>query len=249
MVNSVKRSVAIMELLGREGRMNLTELYKRLKIPKSTAFSILSTLVHERLVEKDETTGYFSLGIRLLELGQEAQENFELRRVASPYLQALNRSLDETVHLTVLENDQVLYVECFESSKRLRTYSVIGVRGPLHCTAVGKAILAFLDDDELMRLAGRIKLEKFTDSTLTTKKALIENLAETRRLGYSVDNVEHEEGVRCVGAPIRDNRGRVCASISISGPTQRITTDKVPELAGQAVATALDISRRLGYRG
>lgn len=249
MVNSVKRAAAILSLLGKEGRLSLTQICRTLRIPKSTTFSILETLEAERIVEKDEPTGTFSLGIRLLELGQEAQKNFELRKVASPYLQQLNHALDETVHLTVLDGDEVLYVECFESSKRLRTYSVIGVRGPLHCTAVGKAILAFLDDDQKIRLVNRLELVKFTPNTITERKVLLEDLELVRRRGYSVDDVEHEEGVRCVGAPVYDNKGRACASISISGPTQRITKERVEELAGRARETARDISERLGYRG
>ena len=246
MVNSVKRAVAILSLLGKEGRLSLTQICKTLHIPKSTTFSILETLEVERLIEKDEPTGTFSLGVRLLELGQEAQKNFELRKVASPYLQHLNYVLDETVHLTVLDDDEVLYVECFESSKRLRTYSVIGVRGPLHCTAVGKAILAFLDDDQKIRLVNKLTLERFTKTTITDKKSLLEDLERVRKRGYSVDNVEHEEGVRCVGVPVYDNKGRVCASIS--GPTQRITEEKVEDLARHAKDCALDISKRLGYR-
>jgi len=215
MVNSVKRAAAILSLLGKEGRLSLTQICRTLRIPKSTTFSILETLEAERIVEKDEPTGTFSLGIRLLELGQEAQKNFELRKVASPYLQQLNHALDETVHLTVLDDDEVLYVECFESSKRLRTYSVIGIRGPLHCTAVGKAILAFLDDDQKIRLVNRLELVKFTPNTITERKALLEDLDLVRRRGYSVDDVEHEEGVRCVGAPVYDNKGRASGCLSI----------------------------------
>jgi DNA-binding IclR family transcriptional regulator len=248
MVNSVKRAVAILGLLGTRGRLNLTQICKTLHIPKSTAFSILETLTEENLVAKDEPTGTFSLGIRLLELGQEAQENFELRRVASPFLQQLNRTLDETVHLTVLEGDVVLYVDCYESTKRLRIYSVIGVRGPLYCTAVGKAILAFLDDDEQIRLLNRMTYQRFTAKTHSGPDTLTKDLKCIRERGYSIDDVEHEEGVRCVGAPIYDNKGRVCASLSISGPTQRITPEAVEGLAREAMSTALEISRKLGYR-
>jgi IclR family KDG regulon transcriptional repressor len=249
MVNSVQRAAAILGLLMREGRLGLSQVARSLGIPKSTAHSILETLEGEGLVGRDGSTGTFGLGIRLLELGQAAQESFELRRVASPHLLALNRDLDETVHLTVLDGDVVLYVECFESSKRLRTYSVIGVRAPLHCTAVGKAILAFLDDDEQIRLLNRIPLDRFTARTITGRTALRAHLKAVRARGWSVDDVEHEEGVRCVGAPVFDHLGRVCASISISGPTQRITAGSLPRLAKKAQATALAISRTLGYRG
>ena len=152
------------------------------------------------------------------------------------------------MHLTVLDGDAALYVDCYESSKRLRTYSVIGIRGPLYCTAVGKAILAFLDDDQQIRLINRMTFRQFTAKTHTGADSLKTDLAAIRKRGYSVDDVEHEEGVRCVGSPIYDNRGRVCASLSISGPTQRITRDAAGELARQAVATAREISRKLGYR-
>jgi DNA-binding IclR family transcriptional regulator len=249
MVNSVRRASAILGLLGRERRLGLSQVARSLRIPKSTTHSIIETLVREGLVARDGLTGTFSLGIRLLELGQAAQENFELRRVASPRLLALNREVDETVHLTVLDGDVVLYVDCFESSKRLRTYSVIGVRAPLHCTAVGKAILAFLDDDEQIRLVNRLPLERFTERTITDRAALLAQLRTVRSRGWSVDDVEHEEGVRCVGVPVFDNRARVAASISISGPTQRIRLNLLPSLARTARVAALDVSRALGYRG
>ena len=248
MVNSVKRAFAILTLLGIKGRMTLSQLCRELKIPKSTAFSILETLEHEQAVAREEETGMYTLGIRLLELGQEAQQNFELRRVASPILQQLNREIDETVHLTVLDNDVVLYVDCYESSKRLRTYSVIGVRAPLYCTAVGKAILAFLDYDEQMRIINRMQFQQFTPNTITDRDALLRNLEEVRQRGYSVDDIEHEEGVRCVGAPIYNNKGRVCASLSISGPASRITTERIEDFGQKAISTAQEISRRLGYR-
>lgn len=248
MVNSVARAFAILTLLGKKGRLTLSQLCRDLKIPKSTAFSILETLEKEQAVVREDETGMYSLGIRLLELGQEAQANFELRRVASPVLQQLNREIDETVHLTVLDNDEVLYVDCYESSKRLRTYSVIGVRAPLYCTAVGKAILAFLDDDERMKLLNHMRFERFTPKTITDRKGLLHELEEVRRLGYSIDDIEHEEGVRCVGAPIYNNRGRVCASLSISGPASRITEERIPFFAQKAIETAQEISRRLGFR-
>jgi len=248
MVNSVLRAFAILTLLGKKERMTLSQLCKELRIPKSTAFSILETLEKEQAVVREEETGMYSLGIRLLELGQEAQQNFELRRVASPVIQQLNREIDETVHLTVLDNDVVLYVDCYESSKRLRTYSVIGVRAPLYCTAVGKAILAFLDQDEQSRIIQRMQFQQFTPNTITSREALLKNLDEVRRKGYSVDDIEHEEGVRCVGAPIYNNKGRVCASISISGPASRITSERIEFFAQKVLEAAREISRRLGYR-
>ena len=140
-----------------------------------------------------------------------AQSDLEIRRVASPFLKELNSELDETVHLTVLEGNEVLYVDCLESTKRLRTYSVIGVRAPLYCTSVGKAILAFLEPKELEKILDSLIFEKFTENTITDKIFLMDELKMIAQRGYAVDNMEHEEGLRCVGAPIRNHNGkRVC---------------------------------------
>ena len=143
MVNSVLRAVKLLEYLGKNEGRTVTHISKTLGYPKSTTHEILATLEHENLVSKDQHNCYH-LGLKLFELGSMAQTDLEIRRVAAPFLKQLNAELDETVHLTVLEENEVLYVECLESSKRLRTYSVLGVRAPLYCTSVGKAILAFL---------------------------------------------------------------------------------------------------------
>jgi DNA-binding IclR family transcriptional regulator len=160
----------------------------------------------------------------------------------------LNAELDETVHLTVLEGNEVLYVDCLESSKRLRTYSVIGVRAPLYCTSVGKAILAFLDNEEQNRILDTITFEKFTENTITDKSFLKDELRTIAQRGYAVDNMEHEEGLRCVGAPIRNHAGKVFAAISVSGPSQRITLGNVSEIGKVVIAQAESISKQLGYR-
>ncbi|MGQ9630529.1 MAG: IclR family transcriptional regulator [bacterium] len=247
LVKSVWRAVKILESFDRGERgMGVTELSRRLGFPKSSVHDILSTLEAEGIVERDPDSQRYRLGLKLFELGNMARSNLELRKVAVPFLKELNSRLDETVHLTVLDEGEVLYIECFESTKRLRTYSVIGVRAPLHCTAVGKAILAFLPEDEADEIIRRRGLERFTENTITDPQRLKEELARIRSLGYSVDNMEHEEGVKCVGAPIRNNEGKVFASISVSGPSQRITPERIPEIAELVVTTAKEISRRIG---
>ncbi len=247
-VKSVYRASEILDFIAERKHVTLAEVSRELGIPKSTAHEIIYTLTAVGILEKEEKTGEYSLGIKLIELGNHAQQNLEIRRIATPIMRELNEELDETVHLTVLDDDEVLYVECFESSKRLRTYSVIGIRAPLYCTAVGKAILAGIDEGEVDRVIERRGLKAFTRNTITDRDKLIEELKRTRKRGYSVDNVEHEEGVRCVGAPIRDISGRVVASISVSGPTQRITEDKIPEIGRIVREKAERISRLLGYR-
>jgi IclR family transcriptional regulator, KDG regulon repressor len=247
MVRSVARAIQILEFLGNHEGANVTEISQRLGFPKSTSHEILSTLEQENIIAKDQHNRYH-LGLKLFELGSMAQTDLEIRRVASPYVKQLNAELDETVHLTVLEGDQVLYVDCLESSKRLRTYSVLGIRAPLYCTSVGKAILAFLDEERREALLAAMRLEKFTENTITDKAFLTDELQMIAQRGYAVDNMEHEDGLRCVGAPIRNHAGRVFAAISVSGPSQRITLGNVSQIGKVVMAQAANISEQLGYR-
>jgi DNA-binding IclR family transcriptional regulator len=176
-----------------------------------------------------------------------AQADLEIRRVALPLIKQLNAELDETVHLTVLEGNEVLYVDCLESSKRLRTYSVIGVKAPLYCTSVGKAILAFLEVEKQEAILHSVTLEKFTENTITDRSFLMDELRTIAQRGYAVDNMEHEEGLRCIGAPIRNRAGNVFAAISVSGPSQRITLGNVSEIGRVVMTQAEKISEQLGY--
>jgi len=246
-IRSVGRAIKILEAFNNKSKLGITEISKMLQIPKSTTHDIVTTLEKEGILEKDSESSKYYLGIKLFELGDRARENFELRKVAIPYLKELNEMFDETVHLTVPENGEVLYIECFESTKRLRTYSVIGIRAPMYCTAVGKAILAFLPDKEINKIIGK-GLKRFTNNTITDNKKLLDELKKIRKTGYAVDNMEHEEGVRCVGAPIKENSGYPIASISISGPSQRITDEMIPQLAFHTIRVANAISERIVYR-
>jgi DNA-binding IclR family transcriptional regulator len=248
MVNTVFKAMRILEKLGNGQALGLSEISRELGLPKSSAHGILETLVLEKAVEKNPSTGKYSLGLRLIELGNRAQQGLDICRIAAPFLNGLNLEFDETVHLTILEGDEVLYVDCIESRRRLRTYSVIGVRAPLYCTSVGKAILAFLPDDEVARIAGEKGLAAMTPTTITTLDRLFEEIGTIRKLGYAVDDMEHEDHLRCVGAPIRNARGEVFASISLSGPAERHTRARIAQMAPSLLRATEDISRRLGFR-
>jgi len=247
-VKPVHNAIRILEILGHEQSMGVTQISKHLQMPKSSVHDILSTLHNDGLVEKDCERNHYSLGLRLFELGNMARANLELRRISIPFLRSLNEVLDETVHLTILDGWQVLYVECFESAKQLRTYSVIGVRAPLHCTAVGKAILAFFTDKQVDRMIKAMGLARFTENTITDRERLDREMNAIRQRGYAVDNAEHEEGVRCIGAPIHNHEAAVMASISVSGPSQRMTPERDEEVGELVMSKTAEISRSLGYR-
>ena len=248
MVKSVFRAVQILDVLSSEGERSVTEISKSLNFPKSSVHEIISTLLEAGILEKDTDRNKYSLGLKLFELGKQAQANLEISKVAVPSLRVLHEQLDETVHLTVLDGKEVLYTECFESTKRLRTYSVIGIRAPLHCTAVGKAILAYLDEVDVEEVIQSMGLPRFTENTITDRQRLDAEMKKIRDCGFAIDDMEHEDGVRCVGAPVRNYTGKVVASISASGPSQRMTSSRLEEIALLVMDRAGEISRRLGYK-
>lgn len=247
-VKSVQRAIQILELLSERHRLTATDVTKLTGFPKSTVHDILATLEAERLVHREEDSNRFSLGFKLFGLGNTARIDMDLRRIAYPYLQDINRQLDETVQLAVLDDYEVLYLEAIESSKRLRTYSVIGVRAPAYCSAVGKSILANSPQDAVDDYLNHVELRRFTDKTITDPGEFRSELERVRTQGYGVDDREHEEWVRCIGAPIIDYTGRAVAGISITGPSQRLSDERVPQLAKPIISSVAEISLRLGHQ-
>lgn len=247
-VRSVRRAVQILETFREQPSLTVTELSRTLKLPKSSVFELVSTLAAEGLVQKEDSSRRYHLGFKLLELARAAGDELEVRQAAHPLIEKLRDELDETVQLTVLDGEQILYVDGCESSRTLRTFFEAGDRAPLHCTALGKAILAHLPPADTRRVLRRRSLRAFTSRTLTDPAALHRELERTAERGYSVDDMEHEEGVRCVGAPIRDREGRVFAAISVSGPAHRLKPARDADIARRVVAVADQISKRLGYR-
>ncbi len=247
MVSTVRKSIQILNTLAADGDLSATDISRRLGLPKSSVHNILTTLLAERMIERNPDTGRYHLGVKLIELGHKAHTSIDVGQVARSELVRLNQVTDETVHLTLLDEEQILYADCVESSKRLRTYSVIGVLAPLHCTSVGKAILAFQPEEFIERYIDHHGLPRFTANTITDPETLHLELERIRGLGYAVDNMEHEDHIRCIGAPIRNARGQVFASISVSAPAARIPIDDMPALADDVVSAANTISERLGW--
>jgi len=248
MVNSVLKAVRILDVIGKSKPLGISEISRALKIPKSSTHNILQTLESEGFVERNEDTNKYNLGTRLIELGYRAQNDLAICRIAKPYLNGINQETDETVHLTLLDDDEVLYVDCVESKRRMRTYSVIGIKAPLYCTAVGKAILAELPEIYIKQIIKSKGLARLTDKTITTEADLYKDLANTRTRGYSIDNKEHEDQLTCVGAVIRDVNGEAFASLSVSGPSDRMTEERIVQIGDLVKNATSEISRKLGFR-
>jgi IclR family KDG regulon transcriptional repressor len=221
-INSLNRGLTILELLLEERFMSVTEIGKRLGINKSSAFRLLNTLKRKGFVDQDPETLKYSLGLRLLIFAQQVNANTDLSAVAKPYLKELNINMRETVHLAVMYDLNVMIIAQETGMELLSIITKIGDIEPFYCSAVGKAILAFLPEDEQNTIIDSLKMEKKTQNTITEKEQLLEELARISTKGYAVDNEEFHPGVRCLGVPIFDHRGRVVASLGISGPVKKI---------------------------
>ena len=225
-----------------------TDLLHETGLPKATLHRLLGALVEHRLLQVDARDQGYRVGLRALEMAQQSWQELDVRSAAADEILRLGVKTGETVHLAVLDDTEVVYIDKVESSQRIRMFSAIGKRGPLHCTGVGKAMLAFVEDGTRERLIARLPLRRFTPHTFATRPALEKHLAEIRRRGYAKDLEEHELGIRCAAAPIFDYRGQVVASVSVTAPSFRLTLEHLDTIAPAVVEAARNITRKLGGR-
>lgn len=245
MNNTLIKGLALLEVVARARRpQGVTELAAQLGIAKSHAHRLLQGLVELKYVQHDPATRGYAASVRLWELGSSVLEGLDLRRMAQPWMEGLLEQTGETVHLSVLDGAEVVYVHKIESHAPVRAYSQIGGRAPAHCVATGKALLAWLGPARLTALAAG--LERYTPRTIVEEAAFGREMARVRRLGYAVNRGEWRESVGGIGAPIRDLQGRVIAAVGISGPVERIKPALRKELAAQVVAAAQGISVGMG---
>ncbi|NQS89435.1 IclR family transcriptional regulator [Patescibacteria group bacterium] len=235
-------------LAGKEGPLAIREIAKHLNLSKSTVSRILLTLASRDLVQKDELTKKYDLGTGILKLARALLDRMDLRKVARPVLENLRDKASETVFLAVLRKGEVIYLDRVDSEQSVVLDGKIGESVPAHCTALGKAILAFVPKDRVEKLIQINRLQKFTKNTLTEPEKLKEELRNVSHQGHAVDNEESIAHVRCVGAPIFDNEGNVVASITLAGPSFRITNKRIPALARSIKEAARAISKSLGYQ-
>ena len=241
-IQTLAKGLRILNLLGRTRQgMGTTEIAARLDIDKSSASRLLHTLANYGFVEQDSLSARYLLGPQLVTLGQSLLNRITLRDRARPFLAELVDKTGECAHLAILAQGQALYIDQVESTAALRVESEIGTLSPLHCTALGKTLLAFGD--------GQIPadLKAFTRRTATDRSALEAQLTQTVERGYAIDDEEYNYGVRCVAAPVFDQRGRVAGAIGISGPAGRITLERIGDFGEIVTRVAADLSRRLGY--
>jgi DNA-binding IclR family transcriptional regulator len=247
-VPSIERALSVLQCLGHSNRgFSISEIGRRLKIPKSSAHLILTTLERRGFLQKNTQTGRYHFGLQLVSLSRSALENLDLREEAKPFLHGLMQESGLTVHMAVLERDEAVIVEKVEAPGLVRLASWIGRRLDVNCTGVGKVLIAFLPNDELDYLLRTKVFARHNSRTIISKSALRRELMLVKQLGYALDNEEDEPGLRCIGAPVFDENGKVVAAISVAGTTSQIGIDRIPMLASQLIRAARGISSRLGY--
>jgi DNA-binding IclR family transcriptional regulator len=245
---TLDRALTVLLEIAKNGErgLSLAECSAILGYSKATTHRILRTLSRREFVRLDEERGLYSLGITNLRLGMGFLERLDLRREAIPVLRELAALTGETVHLGTISGTDVVYIEKVESPKAVRMFSRVGDTMPAYSTGIGKAILAFLPDAELEEhLPAR--LERRTPTTIVDRGELRVEFSSIRERGYSTDNIENEDGIRCVGAPIFDHSAVVCGAISVAGPANRVGPERFEELGRMVRQRADEISVRIGH--
>ncbi|WP_341877932.1 IclR family transcriptional regulator [Defluviitalea saccharophila] len=248
-VQSVDRTLSILEVLSDyEDGLGLAELSMKLDLHKSTVHRLLSTLIIKGYVEQDAITNKYKITLKLFELGSKRIANMDILEIAKPYLKELMEKTNEVVHLVIRENTDIIYIDKVESETTIRMHSRIGRRSPMYCTAVGKAMMAWLHEKEVEDIWNKSDIQQYTAFTITNLEDMKTELNLIKQKGFAMDEQENELEVRCIGAPIFDYTGKPCAAISISGPITRMTDGKIERFSKWLIHYAAEISKKLGYK-
>ncbi len=224
-----------------EDGVGITEAANALGIDKGSASRLIATLAKYGYAEKDLETRRYRLGPMVVSLSRLVLLRNPLRETAKPYLRQLMEQTGECAHLAVFSQGKILYIDQVESPASLRVNAQVGKIAPMHCTALGKALLAF-GDYEMAR-----PLDTFTARTITDENMLNAHLEQARKQGYAVDDEEYDYGVRCIAVPVFDFRDKVVGSIGVSGPAARMTLERLPDLAHQVVTIGQALSDRMRF--
>lgn len=227
--------------------MGLIDLSDRVGLHKSTVHRLLRVLERHRLVEQNSETGKYRLGLKLFELGSRSVAHLDLAGRTRPALTQLVFETGETAHVCILDHGEVLSLANIETPRTIRTPSTVGRRNPAYCTASGKALLAFLPEEELDQIVRSEGLKSYTRNTITVAAELKSELERVRKRGWALDNEEIEENLKCIAAPVRNYTRAVVASVSIAGPAFRMTHPKIPVLVRAVLRASVRLSADLGY--
>lgn len=248
-VQSVARALELLEYMARGNReLSLTEIARGVNRPKTTVHGLIATLRDYHYVDQSMENGRYRLGVRLFELGNMVARGWDVRIMAKPAMQSLNARLGEMVQLAAEDRGEVLYLEKLDSTHLMRIVSEIGARLPMHCTGLGKVLLAYKKPAEVKRIVEEHGLSPMTEQTITDAEALMRELSRVKRQGYAIDDREVMDGLRCVAAPIFNSQGDVGYAISVSCLANNLHGARLDEVRRELIQAAENISYAMGYR-
>lgn len=247
-VQALDRGLQLLAIVAKETKTTLTELALRVGMPASTAHRLLVTLQKRGFVDFDETTQEWMIGIEAFRIGSSFVQRTSLVEAGRDVMRQLMEETGETANLGIGDEGDVVFISQIETPNPIRAFFSVGTRGPMHCSGIGKALLADMPQDKVEQVLRKKGLEEFTAKTLTSPDDLFADLETTRRRGWSYDDQERHLGMRCIAAPIHNVHGEAIAGISISGPAARLPDELISELGPKVRRAATEVTRLLGGR-
>jgi len=246
-LSSVANSIRLLtSFSGEQDELGITALASRLRLAKSTVHRLAATLTGAGFLEQNADNGKYRLGIALFELGALVRRRMDVANEGRPKLRELLEKTGETVQMGIVDHLSVLYVYEMESPHAIRMAAAVGGRAPLHCTAVGKVLLAYQPEDFVNRVL-EAGVTAYTPKTITRREALFAMLAEARARDHAIDDEESETGLRAIAAPVRNHNGTVIAAVGVAAPVQRMNKKVMQSYVPMVTAAANAVSARLGY--
>jgi IclR family acetate operon transcriptional repressor len=243
-VQAVERSLRLLEkVVWAAGEIGVRELGQASGLPVGTTHRLLKALVNQGFVSHNPSTRRYGVGPTALALAAKIGSSRSLTQLAQPYLQKLVELTGESANLAALDGEGIIYLAHVEAARTVRMFTKVGNRVPLHATGTGKAILASMTPEKRRVLLAGQRLKRYTANTITDRRKLEAELEGIRKRGYAIDAGELEEGVHCIAVPVRDHGAEVTASISVSGPSSRLTLARIGSLAPNVLRIAQAISR------
>ncbi|MBI9101567.1 MAG: IclR family transcriptional regulator [Spirochaetales bacterium] len=246
---TVTRALGLLELLSKHKNLTATQIIEMTEIHRSTTYRLLGTLIQLGYIRKGEDSGYYSLSPKILTLASSVKETRDIKEIAQPFFDELHKKTQETLHLAVLDEDELVYLDKRESTRNLRVVmgSKTGSHAPLYCTGIGKVLLSGMDEIRFREYIKTVQFVKYTGNTISGIQELMNEIDIIREQGYAEDREEHEEGVFCVAAPILGPEGKTLAAFSVSLPMVRNTgvfrqdIIQAVKTASQEISRAVDI--------
>jgi DNA-binding IclR family transcriptional regulator len=249
MDKTLLKGLMVLETISRlDGEVHtLEQIAAEVGLTRSNTHRTVQTLIHAGYLQRDLGTGAYRCTLKMFELGARQLAGMDARRLAPPFMRELARMTGETVHLSVLDDLDVVYVDKIDSAQPLHAYSTVGGRAPAYAVATGKALLAFQPPDYIEHYSQSVR--KHTDNTHVSIPALKQELADIARIGYAMNRGEWRQGIGGIAAPVFNGLDKVVAALGISGPLERLTNQRMAQFAPFVQQTARELSAHMGYRG